>query len=88
MDANLAGIVEIRGSVTQPNLAYWKLEYRSDASQTYTPLVRAETPITDSVLSLWATKTVPNGTYWLQLTAVDNTGNFGTPCLVRVNVVN
>ncbi len=88
MDSNIAGIVEIRGSVARPNLAYWKLEYRSDASQTYTQLVRAETPLTDSVLSLWATKTVPNGTYWLQLTAVDQTGNFGTPCLVRVNVAN
>lgn len=88
MDASIAGIVEIRGSVTRPNLAYWKLEYRPDSSQTYTQLVRAETPITDSVLSLWATKTVPNGIYWLQLTAVDNTGNFGTPCLIRVNVAN
>lgn len=88
MDAKIAGIVEIRGSVVRSNLAYWKLEYRSDASPTYTQLVRAETSITDSVLSLWATKTVPNGTYWLQLTAVDQTGNFGTPCLVRVNVAN
>jgi hypothetical protein len=44
--------------------------------------------VTDSVLSLWSTKTVPNGIYWLQITVVDNTGNFGIPCQVRVNVAN
>jgi peptide/nickel transport system substrate-binding protein len=87
-DSSVSGIIEIRGSVARPNLTYWKLEYRADAVQTYTQLIRSETPMTDTVLSLWATKTVPNGVYWLQLTAVDNTGNFGTPCVVRVNVGN
>ena len=69
-------------------MSYWKLEYRTDANPYYTQLVRSDTPITDTVLSLWATKTVPNGVYWLQLTVVDNTGNFGTPCQVRVNITN
>ena len=88
MDSKIAGIIEIRGSVSSTNLAYWKLEYRADANVEYTQLFRGETPMTDGVLSLWATKTVANGSYWLQLTAVDSVGNFGTPCQVRVNVSN
>lgn len=88
MESRVAGIIEIRGSVSSTNLAYWKLEYRAEASAEYTPLFRGETPVTDGVLSLWTTKTVANGSYWLQLTAVDSTGNFGTPCQVRINVSN
>lgn len=88
MDSKVTGIIEIRGSVSSTNLAYWKLEYRADANAEYTQLFRGETPVMDGVLSLWATKTVANGSYWLQLTAVDSVGNFGTPCQVRVNVAN
>jgi hypothetical protein len=88
MDGKVSGIIEVRGTAARANMAYWKLEYRSEASQDYAPLIRSETPMTDSVLSLWATKTVPNGIYWLQLTSVDTTGNFGTPCQIRVNVAN
>lgn len=87
-DSKVAGILEIRGSVSSTNLSYWKLEYRADASTEYSQLFRGETPVMDGVLSLWATKTVANGSYWLQLTAVDSVGNFGTPCQVRVNVSN
>jgi len=88
MDSTISGLVEIRGTATQPNMAYWKLEYRPDAATAYAQLYRSETPVIDNVLSLWSTKTVPNGIYWLQLSVVDNTGNFGTPCQIRVNVSN
>ncbi|MBI5034557.1 MAG: peptide ABC transporter substrate-binding protein [Chloroflexi bacterium] len=87
-DSNVSGIIEIRGDAGRPNMSYWKLEYRVDSNPYYAQLVRSDVPVTDSVLSLWATKTVPNGVYWLQLTVVDNTGNFGTPCQIRVNVAN
>lgn len=87
-ESTVSGLVEIRGTAARPNMTYWKLEYRSDSVQTYTQLYRSESPVTDSVLSLWSTKTVPNGIYWLQITVVDNTGNFGIPCQVRVNVAN
>jgi hypothetical protein len=88
MDGTLSGLAEIRGTASRPNMAYWKLEYRPDAATGYTQLYRSEVPITDTVLSLWSTKTVPNGVYWLQLSVVDNTGNFGMPCQVRVNIAN
>ena len=88
MDGKVSGIIEVRGTAARANMAYWKLEYRADAAAAYAPLYRSEAPITDTVLSLWSTKTVPNGVYWLQLSVVDNTGNFGTPCQVRVNIAN
>ena len=87
-DGSISGLIEIRGTATRPNMTYWKLEYRSDSVPTFTQLYRSESPVTDGVLSLWSTKTVPNGIYWLQLTVVDNTGNFGSPCQIRVNVAN
>jgi len=87
-EATLAGTVEIRGSANRANLAYWKLEYRADATPTFTPLYRSEQPVNDGALSLWTTKTLPNGIYWLQLTVVDTAGNTSAPCLVRVNVGN
>jgi hypothetical protein len=87
-ESNVSGIIEIRGDAGRPNMSYWKLEYRTDANPYFTQLVRSDTSVTDGVLSLWATKTVANGLYWLQLTVVDNTGNFGTPCLISVNVAN
>ncbi len=87
-ESKLTGLVEIRGSATRANMAYWKLEYRADGAQTYTQLFRSDLPASDQVLSLWSTKTVPNGIYWLQLTVVDTSGNFNSPCQVRVNVAN
>jgi peptide/nickel transport system substrate-binding protein len=88
MDSVVSGLIEIRGTATHPNMAYWKLEYRAETAPAYTQLYRSDQPITDQTLSLWSTKTVPNGIYWLQLTVVDNTGNFGTPCQIRVTIAN
>ncbi|MDE3089654.1 MAG: peptide ABC transporter substrate-binding protein [Chloroflexota bacterium] len=87
-DSSVSGLIEIRGTASRPNLAYWKLEYRPDAASAYIQLYRSDAPVVDGVLSLWSTKTVANGVYGLQLTAVDTTGNFGSPCQIRVNVAN
>ncbi len=88
MDSTVSGLIEIRGTAARPNLSYWKLDYRPNAATAYAQLYRSDTPVTDNALSLWSTKTVPNGLYWLQLTVVDSTGNFGTPCQIRVNIAN
>ena len=88
MDSTVSGLADIRGTAARPNMTYWKLEYRPDAVPTFVQLYRSDQPINDSVISFWSTKTVPNGVYWLQLTVVDNTGNFGSPCLIRVNIAN
>lgn len=89
MDGTVSGLIEIRGTASHANMAYWKLEYRADTTPNFKELYRSELPIVDGVLSLWSTRTAgSNGVYWLQLTVVDNTGNFGSPCLVRVNIGN
>lgn len=87
-DETISGTIEIRGTAARPNLAYWKLEYRADAASTYTQLFRSEQTVTDGVLSIWTTRTQPNGVYWLQLTVTDSAGNSSAPCLVRVNIGN
>jgi peptide/nickel transport system substrate-binding protein len=88
MDSAVAGTVDLRGSAARPNLAYWKLEYRADAASAYTQLFRSDQPVNDGGLSIWSTKTVPNGVYWLQLTVVDTAGSASAPCQVRVTVAN
>ncbi len=88
MDSTVSGLADIRGTAARPNMTYWKLEYRPDTVPTFVQLYRSDQPIHNDVISYWSTKTVPNGIYWLQLTVVDNTGNFGSPCLIRVNIAN
>ncbi len=88
MDGTISGLAEIRGTATFPNMSYWKLEYRPDANPAYTQLFRSEQPVTDGILSLWSTKTTANGVYWLQLTVVDDTGNYGPPCQIRIKIAN
>jgi peptide/nickel transport system substrate-binding protein len=88
MDSTVSGLIEIRGTAQRPNMTYWKLEYRPDADPTYAQLYRSERALAEGVLSLWSTKTVPNGVYWLQLSVADNTGNLSAPCQIRVNVAN
>jgi peptide/nickel transport system substrate-binding protein len=87
-ESTISGLVEIRGSAARPNLAYWKLDYRADAALDFVQLYRSDVPVTSGTLSVWLTKTVPNGAYWLQLTVVDKSGDLGTPCVIRVNVQN
>lgn len=90
MNATVAGLIEIRGTATKPDMQYWKLEYRTDAGLDYVMLNRSEQAVTDAVLARLSTKTLTagNGAYWLRLIVVQKDGNFGTPCEVRINVQN
>ncbi len=75
----------VTGSAAIPSLEYWKAELSADG-QSWTLLYRSAVPVADGQLIEFNTRTVPKGSYQLRLVAVDKTGNYGPPCVVRITV--
>ena len=90
MDALLAGRVPVRGSANIDRFQFYKLEFAEGEEPTTWHVIHDvhRTPVAGGVLEEFNTMALPNGTYWLQLTVVDETGNFPPPCRVRVIVQN
>ena len=88
MNGTVSGLLEIRGTATQPDMQYWKVEFRTDTATTYSALNNTTTAVTDGVLARWSTKTVPNGAYFVRLVIVQKDGNFAAPCEIRITVSN
>lgn len=72
----IRGVVEIRGSASDDNLAYYQLEYGT-LGGTWTPIgpARYQKPVNDGLLGTWDTTQVPAGTYQLRLNLADRMGN-------------
>ena len=88
MNSQVADIIEIRGTATHPIMLYWKVEYRTDGSADYAMLGNGDTPVTNGVLAHLATRTLPNGVYWLRLSVVQKDGNYPVPCEIRITIAN
>ena len=88
MNSMVSGLIEIRGTATQPDMQYWKVEYRTEITTAYSGLNNTTTAVTDGVLARWSTKTVPNGVYFIRLVVVQKDGNFATPCEIRITIAN
>jgi hypothetical protein len=82
--AGKAGWWNIVGTAAIPNQEYWKGELSPDG-QGWTMLYRSNAAVRDGLLIEFNTRTVPRGAYQLRLTAVDRTGNYPEPCIVRVS---
>ena len=87
-NGTVSGMIEIKGTATDPNMEYWKLEYRPEANTAYDQLNKSDKGITDDVLARLSTKTIANGVYFVRLVIVKKDGNFPTPCEFRVRVQN
>ena len=75
----------MQGTADTANLWYWKGELSPDGSH-WTMLYRSESAMNSGTLINFLTRTVSPGTYQLRLTAVDRSGNYPEPCLVKVQV--
>lgn len=82
--AGKAGWWNIMGTAAIPNQEYWKGELSADG-QGWTMLYRSNAAVRDGLLIEFNTRTVPRGAYQLRLTAVDRTGNYPEPCVIRVS---
>ena len=87
-NGTVSGMIEIKGTATDPNMEYWKIEYRPEANTGYDQLSKSDKGITDDVLARLSTKTIANGIYFIRLVIVKKDGNFPTPCEFRVRVQN
>ncbi|MFZ1465701.1 MAG: tetratricopeptide repeat protein, partial [Anaerolineae bacterium] len=89
-DARVSGqIASIRiiGTAAIENFQYYKIEWGAGEAPTdWNLLVNAPTPVNRGLLATWNTAGLAPGVYTLRLTAVDITGNFPPPYLVRVEV--
>ena len=75
----------VYGTAAIPNLWYWKAELSPDGSH-WSGLYSSGVPVAHGLLVEFRTDTVQPGSYLMRLTAVDRTGNYPKPCVVRVEV--
>ncbi len=88
--STVGGKVIVRGTANVDNFWYYKFEYRKDDGQehwiTYDGL--KYTPVLSGVLGEWDLNALqlPQGWYWFRVVIVDHTGNYPSPCEMRVYV--
>lgn len=88
MNGRVTGQVALRGTARNARFQFYKVEYAQGENPTRWNVISVVhyTPVADGILEVWDTTNLPEGTYWVQLTVVDQTGNFPPPCRVRVTV--
>lgn len=86
MNQVIAGQVTIRGTAQIDQFQFYKLEYGlgEDPQQWNSIGDTHRAPVADGALGVWDTAGFPNGAFKLRLTVVDRSGNFPSPCEVRV----
>jgi hypothetical protein len=84
------GVIAVTGTAAHEQFNFYKLEYApgANAEGGYGWFAGTSTQIQGGVLGNFNTLGVPNGAYTLQLTVVDQTGNYPPPCRVTVQVQN
>ena len=90
MNASIAGRVAIQGTANHDRFQFYKVEYGQGEQPASWHVISDvhRTPVVNGVLEEFDTAGFPNGVYWLQLTVVDQSGNFPPPCRVRVLIQN
>lgn len=90
MNAVVSGRLAIRGTANHERFQFYKVEYGQGEKPTAWHVISDihKTAITNGILEELDTKALPNGVYWLQLTVVDQSGNFPPPCQVRIVIQN
>ncbi len=84
----VSGIVEITGTASAPNLAFYKYEVAQLGSQEWATISANREPRKNEKLGEWNTTSWANGDYFLRLVITDNVGKSLEPCVIAVRVVN
>jgi hypothetical protein len=89
-NARLSGSVTVRGTARHGNFQFYKVEHGvgEDPGAWHSIGDVVYSQVSDGVLMQFDSRAFPNGVYWLQLTVVDNTGNFPAPHRMRVVIEN
>jgi hypothetical protein len=88
---SLAGVVEIRGTATIPDFAFYKFEINGPLTggEWWTVSDLFYTPVDGGLLGYWDAMPVAlqaPGLYSFRLVVVDSTGNYPAPCVVQVRI--
>lgn len=84
--AQVAGVIEIRGSASIEQFDYYKFEFRVPGQNEWSFIERYNNAVDSGVLGSWNSDTVPPGEYQFRLVVVDQMGNYPEPCVIRLVV--
>jgi transcriptional regulator with XRE-family HTH domain len=86
----VAGAVAIEGRAVHEAFQYYKLEFApgANAENGFVYFDGGQSPVESGRLGTFGSTGVPNGVYTIQLTVVDQTGNYPPQCRVTVTVQN
>jgi hypothetical protein len=86
----LSGWVDIRGAAAMKRFQYYKFEFEDPrCAQGVCHVATMRQPVTSGVLMHWDTRSVPNGTYTLKLSVVNQSGIvFRDTPRVRITIRN
>lgn len=84
----VSGSVSMVGTATHENFQYYKVEYAPAGAGAFSYLAGDKNPVVNGFLATVNTNTLGNGAWTLQLTVVDQTGNWPPPCQVTIVVSN
>ena len=83
----IRGVVEIFGTATIPNFAFYKIEYRNTSGDELWRAISAGTnTVQEDSLGVWDTTLVTPGNFELRLVVTDTEGNAPFPCVIQVRV--
>lgn len=81
------GKVVISGTVDVPNFGFFKYEYASQGSETWSTIAAGDKAIRDGELGAWDTSQLIPGDYQLRLLVTDNLGKALPACIIPVHVI-
>lgn len=90
--SELRGAVELRGTVSVPNLGFYKYEYNQVGTDAWVTIAAGDSPIIDQPLGgagsgQWDTSQLLPGDYLLRLVVTDNVNNVFPACVVAVRII-
>lgn len=88
----LKGEVELRGTVSVPNLGFYKYEYNQTGTDVWVTIAAGDKPIIEQPLGgdgsgKWDTSQLVPGDYLLRLVVTDNVNNVFPACVIPVRIV-
>ncbi|MGQ9554204.1 MAG: hypothetical protein ACUVWR_08845 [Anaerolineae bacterium] len=87
--ANVREIVVVTGTALHPRFKFYKVEYAVEPGANWVVIGDIhQNQVQDGVLVQWDTRAVPDGSYSLRLSVVDETGNFIEYIVRQIVVAN
>lgn len=85
---DIKGTITLSGTADIPNFGFYKYEFSTVGTNTWTTISAGTKPVKDDELGQWDTTARPNGDYFLQLVIIDNVGQTLEPCVIAVRIAN